>query len=490
MMETDLLLWQPLVALGLLAACSLLIWLSAERAHRADSYLSLIALGAAFTLLATLIPDMLAGKTYVFGLNILPPFGISFQIDALGLGLALLFLFCGALLVLYTTVYPLQENYNRFKAVFLFILTSATGVVLAGDLITLFLFFEAMSLSFFILVIHNRTRETVAATLKFLYMTIGGSVLYFIALAAVFTLAGRFGWQDGGFMPAGTYTALAFTGFAIAFGMKAGMVPLHLWMADVYGQAPPPAVALSSMIMLKTGAYGLIRIFHHVFGMDLIREQGWNIIILVLALISILYGSLCAFAEKDLPRRLAYSGIAQLGYITFGIALLTQDSLTGSIYHIMGHAMMKGTLLLCAGAILAKTGKRKISDLAGIGWQMPLTMACFSLAALTAVGLPPMNLFITKWYLSLGALSVGKPWLILVLLASSILNAAYYLPVAFTAFFGDKNRDLHAPLKWDGLPWSMMIPMVILAIGCVGFGLTRINVPLQWAQSIAAGFFR
>jgi multicomponent Na+:H+ antiporter subunit D len=489
-METTSYLWQPFAALCIPAAVSLLIWLSAEKSHRADSVLSLFGLAGALAILATMIPGVMAGKHFVTGLNVLPPFGLNFRIDMLSLGLALFFLFCGMVLVLFAAEYPLQHSYKRFKAVFLFILTCATGVVLAGDLITLFLFFEAMSLSFFILVIHDRKQETVAATFKFLYMTIGGSVLYFIALAAVFTSTGSFAWQDGGFMAAGTYSALAFTGFAVAFGMKAGMVPLHIWMADVYGQAPPPAVALSSMIMLKTGAYGLIRIFHQVFGPELIRSQGWHTILLVLAAVSILYGSLCAFAEKDLPRRLAYSGIAQLGYISFGIALLTRDAFIGSVFHIMAHALMKGTLLFCAGAILAKTGRRRIADLAGIGWQMPLTMCCFSLAALTAVGLPPMNIFVTKWFLSLGALEAGMPWLILILLASSVLNAAYYLPIAFTAFFGEKNRDVHAALAWDGLPWPMALSMLILAVGCVGFSLARVHLPLSWVESIAAGFFR
>lgn len=489
-MDTHIFLWQPMAALGLLAATALLIWLSAEKSHRADSVLSLVALGAAFAILTTLIPEVAAGYRYIFGLNILPPYGLTFQVDALGLGLALLFLFSGVVLVLFTSAYPLREKYKRFKTVYLLILTCAVGVVLAGDLLTLFLFFEAMSLSFFILVVHNRTRESIGATFKFLYMTIGGSVLYFIALAAVFNAAGRFAWQDGGFMPAGTYALLAFVGFMVAFGMKAGMVPLHLWMADAYSQAPPPAVALSSMVMLKTGAYGLMRVFHQVFGVEMIRAQGWNTVILGLAVVSILYGSFCAFADKDLLRRLAYSGIAQLGYIIFGIALLNPDGLTGSVFHILAHAFMKGTLLLCAGAILAKTGKRKIADLAGIGWEMPLTMGCFSLAALTAVGLPPMNVFVTKWQLSLGALAADQPLLILVLLASSVLNAAYYLPIAFTAFFGEKNRDLHARLAWDGLHWSMMLPVVILAVGCIAFSLTQNNVPFAWAQSIAAGFFR
>lgn len=488
-MDSNLVLWQPVTVIALIMASALMVWLGGERCHKAGSGLTLAALAGGVFILATMIPGVRAGQVLLQTYNILPPFGLTFRVDLLSLALAILFLFAGFILVLYTTAYPLKEGYRRFKTVFPFVLGSATGVVLAGDLLSLFLFFEAMSLTFFVLVIHDRKRETVAATYKFLYMTVGGSVLYFIAMASVFVQTNQFSWAEGGFIQASPYTTLAFMGFIVAFGMKAGMVPLHMWMADAYGQAPLPAVALSSMIMLKTGVYGILRVFHNVFGMTLVREQGWHSIILVLAVLSILYGSFCAFAERDLPRRLAYSGVAQLGYILFGISLLTQDALIGGVYHVLAHIMMKGTLLLCAGAIFAKTGKRKIDDLAGIGWQMPITMACFSLASLTAVGLPPMNIFITKWYLSLGALSAGQPLLILVLLASSVLNAAYYLPIVFTAFYGEKNRDLHATLVWDRLPWSMTVAIVVLAVGCLVFGLGQVNLPLQWAQSIAAGFF-
>lgn len=486
----DTILWQPAATVLLLAVVALVIWMGGERFHRGGSAITVISVCAALALWVPLIPAAFSREALRVVYPALPPFGLSFRVDLLSLALVLLFLFCGAVLALYTAAYPLQADNRRFKTVFLLILAFAIGVVTAGDLLSLFLFFEAMSLSFFLLIIHNRTQKAVAATLKFLYLTVGGSVCYFIALGSVFVQSNRFDWLQGGFLSAGPYTTLAFFGFAAAFGMKAGMVPLHLWMADVYAQAPTPAVTLSSMILLKTGAYGMIRIFYQVFGTGLIREQGWHTLILTLSVISILYGSLCAFAQRDLARRLAYSGIAQLGYIMFGISLLTSDALVGGIYHIMAHALMKGTLLLCAGAILVKTGKRNIDELAGIGWQMPLTMVCFSVASLAAVGLPPANIFISKWYLSLGALSAGQPGLILILLASSILNAAYYLPIAFTAFFGDKNRDFHAVLSWDKLPLAMTLPLVLLVSGCLVFNFLPDNIPLIWARTIAAGFFQ
>ncbi len=488
-MDLTGLLWQPVAVILLLMFTALILWLGGQTLEKAAPLITVTSLAAGIIMLLPLASGVLAGGIGTITYKILPPFWLTFRVDVLSLALALLFLFLAAIVAVYTAAYPLGIGAVRFRAVYLFIVSCSVGVVLAGDLLSLFLFFEGMSVVFFILIIHNRDKAAIGATLKFLYMTIGGSVLYFIALGAVFFQAGSFAWTDGGFMPAGPYTMLAFIGFAVAFGMKAGMVPLHLWMADAYSAAPVPAATLSSMIMLKTGAYGMVRIFHHVFGTELIAANGWQEVILFLSVVSIIYGSICAFAERDLLRRLAFSGVAQLGYIMLGISLLTQDALLGGIYHIMAHAMMKGTLLLCAGAILAKTGKRNISDLAGIGWQMPLTMSCFSLAALTAVGLPPMNIFISKWYLSLGILAADQPLLIIILLISSMLNAAYYLPIAFTAFFGERNRDLHAVLQWDKLPAAMSVAMVALTAGCLVFGLSAFNLPLEWAKNATAAFF-
>jgi multicomponent Na+:H+ antiporter subunit D len=472
----------------MLMLTALLIRLGGEKLNKAAPLLIVMSLAAGIGILLPLASPVLSGAVFTVRYDMLPPFFLTFRTDTLSLGLALLFQFLALVLAVYTAAYPLGQSRPRFNAVSLFIVACSAGVVLAGDLISLFLFFEAMSLSAFILFIHNRDKASISATFKFLYMTVGGSVLYFIALGAVFFQAGTFGWQSGGFMPDGPYSLLAFVGFAAAFGMKAAMFPLHLWMADAYGTAPVPAATLSSMVMLKTGAYGLIRVYFNVFGTDMLKSYGWQEGILVLSVISVLYGSTCAFAERDLMRRLAFSGVAQLGYILLGASLLTPYALAGGIYHIMAHAMMKGTLLLCAGAILVKTGKRNISDLAGIGWQMPLTMTCFSLAALTAVGLPPMNIFISKWYLSLGILAVDRPLLIILLLVSSMLNAAYYLPISFMAFFGERNRDLHATLSFDRLPWAMTAGVVALTLGCLAFNLGAVNVPLTWARA-AAGLF-
>ena len=490
MMQYSDVIWQPVVILLLLMGSALLIWLAGDKRQKMAGRWTVMMLAASLAITLTMGAQVIKGDVLQITYNVLPPFGLSFYIDLLSFALLFLFLVAGVILTLYTSAFTIKEGERRFRTAFLFVLAAAMGVVMAGDLLSFFLFFEAMSLTFFVLIIHYRTKEAVAATLKFLYMAIGGSVLFFIALAAVFVQSGQFQWQPGGFMAAGAYTTLAFVGFMIALGIKSGLFPLHLWMADAYSQAPVPAVTLSSMIMLKTGAYGMIRIYHQVFGVELIRQAQWHSIIIALTVVTILYGSFCAFNEKDLLRRLAYSGMAQLAYIILGISLLTPEALTGGLYHIMAHAAMKGTLLLCAGTVVMKTGKRKISDLRGIGWEMPLTMGCFSLAALTAVGLPPMNIFLSKWFLSLGVLSAGQPLLIVVLLVSSVLNAAYYLPIVIAAFFGDENRDIHAKLHWDHVPWAMTTSIALLAIGCFIFSFATENPALRWAQNITAIFFK
>ncbi|HHX73879.1 MAG TPA: monovalent cation/H+ antiporter subunit D family protein [Firmicutes bacterium] len=479
-------LWQPAASLLLLAASSLVVWLSGERRQRQGTIIALFALLLSGALYLPLAAEIAAGRVLLAAYDLLPPLGLSLRLDTLSYAMIILFHCSGAILVLYMLNYPFTQGGRRFKTAFLLIVACATGVAAAGNIMSFFLFFEVMSLLFFILVIHHRTEKATAAALKFLYMTIGGSVLFFMSTAIIFVRTGQAGWQAGLLQPGGL-TTVAFIGYLVAFGIKAAMFPLHLWLADAYGEAPVPAMALSSMIMLKTGAYGLIRFLYGVFGVELVHREGWSAVILILATVTILYGSFCAFAAKDLLRRLAYSGMAQMGYIIFGIALLQPQALLGGIYHIFAHMLMKGTLILCAGAILAKTGKRAVSELAGIGSEMPLTMICFALASLTAVGLPPMNIFLTKWYLSQGALAAGMPLMILVLLASSILNAAYYLPIVFNAFFGAKNRDLQKKLAWDRLSPAMAIPLLLLAAGCIAFNLLPVNYPLQWALNITAG---
>lgn len=487
----------PLVMILITLGCGaaiLLVGLVSEKTARILFFLS--ALGPA-ALTPLLLRNVVTGRIPVLRFpQVLPPVGLSFRVDYLSVFMVALFCLYGVILFFYTQEY-MKERPNRVRLWGAMSLTmgGCLGVVMAGDLFTLFLFFEFMSLVFFVLIANPQTKEAAAAATKFLFMTIIAGVALFLAVVLTYRQTETIALGQGGIFTAGAVPAggAAFAGFMIAFGIKAAMFPLHLWMPDAYTFGPIPAAALSSGMLLKTGVYGITRIFYDIYGLELIKELHWNYVVLGLACITILYGSLNAVTQDDLHRRLAYSGIAQIGYILLGISLLTETAFIGNLYHIFAHAFMKGCLFLCAGAILIGTGKRKVSELGGIGLQMPLTMLAFTLAGVTSVGLPPFNIFVTKWYLGQGALEVGQPLFLVLLLVSSILNAAYYLPITITAFLGEKARGQHKVsrrVRIKEVPAALLVPVLLLACGSFAFNvLTPQNWPLELARLVAQAFF-
>jgi len=351
-----------------------------------------------------------------------------------------------------------------------------------------------MSIIAYILVIHEQTEEALKAGYKYLVMTIIGGLALFFGIIAVFELGGTVSLGAGVIVTEKTTLGLvAFICFLIGFGMKAGMFPLHVWLPDAHPVAPSPASALLSGVMLKTGAYGLMRVLFNVYSVELLIESGWNIILAVLAIITILLGSAVALTQFDIKRRLAYSSISQLGYVLLGLSILNFNSITGATFHIFSHAFMKSALFLAAGSIIWKTGKRNIADMKGIGRLMPLTLGSFSLAALAMIGIPPLNGFLSKWTLALGALDADIPGYVLVLLISSLLNALYYLPIIIPAFFenppgyengehGD-NHDLIIKVK-EAAP-LMVAVVVLLALCTLIFGLTPNNIAFSLSRLTA-----
>ena len=448
-----------------------------------------------FILVLYLYPIISRGVVVVGRLDVLPPLGLSFKVDVLGFYMVLLFVFFGFIIILYSIGYMKDAHLlNRFFGFLMLVFAGSLGVVLSGDLFSLFLFFEFMSIMYFVLVVHDATSEAVAAGVKFLFMTIIAGIALFLAVVIVFRETGSLALDTPGlFSGVSTLGLLAFIGFVIAFGTKAAMFPLHFWMPDAYSLAPLPAATISSAIMLKTGAYGLIRVFYNVYGVDFWQAVAWDQVLMGLAGFTILFGSVLAIAQDDLIRRLAYSGIAQLGYIILGIAILTPNAFIGAGYHITGHAFMKGCMLLCAGAFVQGTGNRSIRKMKGIGYQYPVSMLAFAIAAVTAVGIPPFNIFITKWHLSLGALEINQPLLVFILLISSLLNAAYYLPIVYYAFWGKSDPVTGEKRTFKGFGGKigletspiMLVPIIILAVGCFIFTLSLNNLPLELVQTVA-----
>jgi len=493
--------WLPVLAVVIPLVGTLVIYLVEYRSWRLRNALS--AVTAAITLIVVLdmYPAIRAGKIIEANFpRIIPPLGISFRVDPLSFLLAVTTAFIWLMVTLYSLEYMSHEHHkNRYYPFLILTLSGCLGVVLTGDLFSLFVFFELMSLTAFVLVIHEETPEAMRAGFKYLIMTIVGSLALFFAIVVTYELAGTLKFSlNGFFFDTSLLSFLGFLGYIIGFGVKAGMVPLHVWLPDAHPVAPSPASALLSGLMIKTGAYGLLRVIYNVYGADLIQSMGWYNILIWASAITIFLGSAVAIVQDDIKRRLAYSSIGQMGYILLGMGLFTQSALVGDIFHIFSHAFMKSTLFLCAGAIIYKTGLRKIKDLAGIGKRMPITMGAFTIAAMAMIGIPPLNGFISKWNLSLGALQAGKPFFVFLLLVSSLMNVIYYAPIIITAFMsGDHSKDDSAAHGTDKkrklfgeVPLAMLIPMIILALGCLVFDLFPENLPLYLATLSARLLFR
>ena len=459
-----------------------------QRSEKMRNALALLTSVITFLSVAALYPTIMAGKIIEYRMfTILPNLEISFRVDILSFSLALLSSFIWMLVAIYSLDYMCKEHgCNRYYPVLIVTLASCMGIFMAGDLFTLFVFFELMSLISYVLVVHEETVEALRAGYKYLIMTIIGGLALFFGIIITFELGGSVSLSDGLLITEHSNLAFfAFISFLIGFGMKMGMFPLHVWLPDAHPVAPSPASALLSGIMLKTGAYGLLRVIFHVYGIEFMQESGWTIIMAMIAVITILLGSAVAITQEDLKRRLAYSSIGQMGYILLGMSILNERALIGNIFHIFSHAFMKSTLFLAAGAIILKTGKRNIKDLGGIGKQMPFTMLSFTLAALAMIGIPPFNGFLSKWTLSLGAMDAGVPFYVLVLLLSSLLNGLYYLPIIISAFFGAEPGHEHDHVKINEAPYKMLIPIAILAVSCLLFGLLPTNLPFDLSRVAA-----
>lgn len=458
--------------------------------------LSVVTSVITFLLVLAMFPVIMAGDVIYYPIaELIPPFGLSFRVDVLGFGLALLASFVWMLVTIYSVSYMKDNKYqNRYFTSMILTLSGCMGLFLAGDLFTLFIFYELMSLVSYILIVHSETSEALKAGFKYLIVTIAGGLFLFFGIIISFEIGGGISLAERGVITeVGTLSFLGYLAYVIGFGMKAGMVPLHVWLPDAHPVAPSAASALLSGIMIKTGAYGIIRVVFYVYDYNMIYEANWHLILAIGAVITIFLGSAVAIAQEDLKRRLAYSSVGQMGYILLGISIMTETAMVGDIFHIFTHAFMKSTLFLAAGIIISKTGKKKIDELGGIGYMMPLTMISFTIAALAMIGIPPLNGFISKWTLSLGALEANQPVYVLVLLLSSLMNAIYYLPIVNMAFFAKPGEEIIENDKYKlsrfEAPMAMVVPVLILGFSCLVLGILPTNLPYEISQEAAKILF-
>jgi len=368
---------------------------------------------------------------------------------------------------------------------------SATiGLAFAANLVTFFVFYELLTLATYPLVVHNRNAQARSGGRRYLvYTLIAGQALL---LAIVWTLSlvpgGEF--RPGGLLPSDlpTGTAIAlFVLFIGGVGVKAGLMPLHAWLPAAMVAPTPVSALLHAVAVVKAGAFGCLRVVGFVFGPDLVREIGMDTLLATLAGATILFASLRALGETHLKRRLAYSTIGQLSYIVLGAALGSAAALAGAMFHIAAHGFMKITLFFCAGAIYTESHRDDVTQLSGIGRQLPWTMGAFAVAAAGLAGTPLLPGFIAKWNLGLGAVAAGQPLFIGVLIVSGLLNLAYFFPIVYDAFFGAPHGVVSPERVLLTAP-LVVTALVVIVLGVMpdaGAGLYR----LAWnaATSVVGG---
>jgi multicomponent Na+:H+ antiporter subunit D len=467
----------PLLAVLVAAAAAVLVVATGDRHRNLREFWSVAAGVLQLGLVASMIPQVLSGLIpggVLF--RVLPGVEIAFRVDGLGL----LFALGAALLWIATSFYSIgyvrtldEHAQTRYFTCFALALSATMGVAFAANLFTLFLFYEALTLSTYSLVAHKETAEAKAGARKYIIYLLGAAKLFLLtAIILTYNVAGTLDFRPGGILPAEQVAAhptlLSVMFVLFMFGLaKNAVMPLHSWLPAAMVAPTPVSALLHAVAVVKTGVFATLRVFLFVFGTETMRQLGVDTFAIWAASITILLGSVLALYQDNLKARLAFSTISQLSYIVLGGALLTTSGIVGGIAHITNHAVSKITLFFCAGSIYASAHKTDVSQMSGLARKMPWTMAAFAIASLSLVGIPPSAGFISKWYLALGSVERGRPWVLAVLLISSLLNAAYLGPVVYKAYFEtsatehDDDHIREAPLMVVPLVFSAAISLLL-----------------------------
>jgi multicomponent Na+:H+ antiporter subunit D len=486
----------PLATVASSCLAGVAIFFLAEPRVRLRTAINLAGVLAKLGFAGWMLWGVFEGRTFELRLPFLPGNDLLLRADTL----AMLFVTLSAGLWLLTTVFAIgylegAPHRSRFFGFFSLCVTATAGIALAGNLVTFFLFYELLTLSTYPLVVHRGTPRALAAGARYLAYTLGGGAALLAGIVWLQAVAGPVEFTHGGVLEAldpGERWKLTplFALLVAGVGVKAALVPLHGWLPQAMVAPAPVSALLHAVAVVKAGAFGVVRIVYDVYGIEFCADLGLLAPLGAVAALSILYGSLRALAQQDLKRRLAYSTVSQVAYIVLGTALFGPLGTIGGLVHLVHQGVTKITLFFCAGNYAETLGVHKVGELAGVGRRMPWTTAAFTVAAFGMIGLPPTAGFVTKWYLGLGALQAGMPWALAVLVASSLLNAAYFLPLLRTAWFDSP------PASWphETVPgrrgressWWLLAPTlaaggVSLAIGLLaGAPLS----PLDWARLI------
>ena len=464
---------KPLIAV-LVSICAVPLLILSKRSNVRETW-TFVAAGVKFLIILSMLPVILNGNQIVYTLaEVIPGAAIKFRVDPLGM----LFALVASSLWILTSAYSIgymrklkEHSQTRYFCFFALALSATIGVAFSANLLTLYLFYEMLSLATYPLVTHHQDKEARASGRKYLTYILGTSIgLLLPAMLISYNVAGTLEFTSQGFLAGACskgLVAMLLVFFIFGFA-KAAIMPFHGWLPAAMVAPTPVSALLHAVAVVKVGVFSIVRVLTGVFGIELLSTLNLGLIICVAASFTIIVASLIALTQDNLKRLLAFSTIGQLSYIVLGVGLLSPKGMTGGILHIAMHAFGKITLFFCAGAIFVATGKRNISEMVGIGKRMPLTMAAFFIASLSIIGLPPTGGFWSKWYLVLGSLEAHQIAVLVVLLTSSLLNAAYFMPVVYKAFFCTPEESMFEDRVQEA-PLFCLIPLMITAFVTVMF---------------------
>ena len=478
-----------LVAMAIPAVGALLIALSRRNPSRRDA-ITLIAASAMFLAVASLVPGVLAGDRPATGAwSILSGLDIRFALEPLGMMFALI----ASTLWIANSVYSIgymrgnrEPRQTSFYVFFAIALAATLGIAFAANLFTLFLFYEILTLSTYPLVAHRRTDEAIRAGRTYLVLLLGSSIVLFLpAVVWVYLRAGTGEFAPGGIvatvMDSGeTFWLLALFVFGIG---KAAIMPVHRWLPAAMVAPTPVSALLHAVAVVKAGVFAIVKIVVYVIGVDHLKATGAGDWLVYVAGATVILASLIALNQDNLKRRLAYSTVSQLSYVVLAAAILTPLSIAGAALHIAAHAFGKITLFFAAGAIYTAAHKTEVSQLDGIGRRMPWTMGAFAIGALSLIGVPPTAGFVSKWYMAGAALAAQQYFVLGVIVLSTLLNAAYFAPIVYAAFF-KPERDPGVGHNHGEAPWPIVLALVATAAGTVLLFLLP-GLPLALARQLA-----
>lgn len=473
----------------------LVIFSLPESFHRARTILNLFGATLKLILVLFMVAGIYQGHRFSLQMPLLPGVDLVLRADPLSALFAVLSSFLWLLTTLYAVGY-LEGSPNRshFFGYFSLCVTVTIAIALAGNLITFLLFYEMLSLTTYPLVIHRGTREAMAAGRTYLIYTLFGGTIFMLAMVWLRNLVGPMDFSSTDLLTPykeSHSTILTFLFFLLVagIGVKAALVPLHGWLPKAMVAPAPVSALLHAVAVVKAGAFGIIRVVLDVYGLETAGELNLLFPLSMMAMVTIIYGSIQALKQDNLKRRLAFSTVSQVSYITLGISIGSPLAIIGGMVHLVHQGLMKITLFFCAGNLAETLGIHKISEMRGVGRRMPLTMAAFTLGSMGMIGLPPLAGFVTKWYLGLGGIAQEQNRVILLLVISSLLNGAYFLPILYDAWFREPEDPWPMEKRFGRFEthWMLLVPPLITAAVVLFVGLlANSNLsPLAWVKLIA-----